>query len=152
MNPLRRRGRFVLTFAMGLALSGAAVAQVVSYATPNTITGTGPLSVTFGDTVFTNWGPQGVGRIDASLIDAFGDTFGSVSGLQIGNWTKAGAAYSARSTRCPIAVTTMPARDSSPTTQAGSRRSTSASRHTPTRPRSGERPSRRSSPPRIRSC
>ena len=42
MNPLRRRGRFVLTFAMGLALSGAAVAQVVSYATPNTITGTGP--------------------------------------------------------------------------------------------------------------
>ena len=39
-----------------------------------------------GGTTFTNHGMVGVGRISASTIDSFGETFGSVSSLQVTNW------------------------------------------------------------------
>lgn len=35
---------------------------------------------------FLNLGLQGVGRVSANAMDAFGETFGSVSGLQISGW------------------------------------------------------------------
>jgi hypothetical protein len=41
---------------------------------------------TDANTGFLNLGLQGVGRVSASAMDAFGETFGSVSGLQISGW------------------------------------------------------------------
>ena len=41
------------------------------------------MTTTLGSTLFVNHGLVGVGRISASSKDAFGETFGSVSGLQI---------------------------------------------------------------------
>jgi hypothetical protein len=78
----------MLALAAYLACSATALAQ---YTTPNTVTGTGPVSVTVGNTQFTNHGLQGVGRIEASKLDQFGDTLGSVSGLSIGNWARGAA-------------------------------------------------------------
>lgn len=43
-----------------------------------------------GATTVTNQGLVGVGRLSASLTDALGDSFGSVSGLQITGWTRTG--------------------------------------------------------------
>jgi len=42
---------------------------------------------------YINLGLQGVGRISASQLDAFGETFGSVSGLQITNWKASNGSY-----------------------------------------------------------
>jgi hypothetical protein len=78
---------------LGLLVVPAAFAQ---FTTPNTIPPASPTgAVTVGDLTFENLGLQGVGRISASALDAFGETFGSVSGLQIGNWGlgQNGAAY-----------------------------------------------------------
>jgi hypothetical protein len=44
--------------------------------------------------MFVNHGLQGVGRISASALDTFGETFGSVSGLQITNWSGTSGTYS----------------------------------------------------------
>ena len=84
MRRRDRRFHCVLALAVGIASTGAALAQV--YTTPNTTTGLGPVSVSLGTTEIINYGLQGAGRISASFVDAFGDTYGSVSGLQIGNW------------------------------------------------------------------
>src|SRR5579871_6342206 len=46
-------------------------------------------AVTLGRTTIVNHGLDGVGRISASTIDPFGETFGSVSGLQITDWSRA---------------------------------------------------------------
>jgi hypothetical protein len=62
------------------------------YLTPNT--GTGPTTTILNGLSITNKGLQGVGRIDSALRDQFGDTFGSVSSMQITNWNRAGASYS----------------------------------------------------------
>src|SRR5262249_44716122 len=43
-----------------------------------------------GPTVFINHGLVGVGRISASAMDSFGETLGSMSGMQITNWTSLG--------------------------------------------------------------
>ncbi|MBJ7414285.1 MAG: membrane autotransporter barrel domain protein, partial [Niveispirillum sp.] len=40
-------------------------------------------SVTLNGSTFTNQGLQGVGRLSASLRDKFGETFGSMSAMQI---------------------------------------------------------------------
>jgi hypothetical protein len=61
------------------------------YLTPNT--GSGPTNSTLGSFTFVNKGLQGVGRIDASLRDQIGDTFGSVSAMQVGNWSRSGDQY-----------------------------------------------------------
>jgi hypothetical protein len=50
----------------------------------------GATTVTLGSVSFTNHGLVGVGRIDAAAVDAFGETLGSVSGLQVSNWTVLG--------------------------------------------------------------
>lgn len=78
-----------------IVLAVASAVRAVSpgaYLTPNT--GAGPVSTTLGGLTFVNHGLQGVGRIDSALRDQIGDTFGSVSAMQITNWTRAGASYS----------------------------------------------------------
>ncbi len=50
----------------------------------------GALDVTLNDVTFVNHGLVGVGRIDANSLDKWGESLGSVSGLQIGNWIRTG--------------------------------------------------------------
>jgi hypothetical protein len=72
-----------------LALAGlAAPAAAQQYTTPNVINTAGPVSTSLNGTPFTNYGLVGVGRISASMLDAQGSTFGSVSSLAItpGSW------------------------------------------------------------------
>src|SRR5262245_44817194 len=86
MRPLALR---VLATVLPASLSLAASPE---YLAPNT--GPGPINTTIGSFTFVNKGLQGVGRIDASLRDSIGDTFGSVSSLQVGSWSKNGNQYS----------------------------------------------------------
>jgi hypothetical protein len=79
--------RFLTGSAALLACSLAAHAQ---YTTPNVTSNVGAVSVTLGDMTFTNYGLQGMGRISGSTLDSFGETFGSVSSMQITNWTSVG--------------------------------------------------------------
>lgn len=78
--------------ALALALVPAARAQFGA-TTAFTLTGsnvsasTGATTSTLGGVTFSNLGLVGVGRIDATAVDAFGETLGSVSGLQVTNWT-----------------------------------------------------------------
>lgn len=53
-------------------------------------------SVTFQGSTFTNHGLVGVGRIAASTLDSFGETFGSFSAFYIdqASWTRTGGSYS----------------------------------------------------------
>jgi hypothetical protein len=79
--------------AAAFASAGVSTAQTVSYTTPHTTTASGAETITLGDTTFINQGLQGVGRISASTLDAFGETMGAASGLQITNWTGTGGTY-----------------------------------------------------------
>jgi hypothetical protein len=72
-------------------LCGSASPAFAQYTTPNVISVPGAVSATLGSTTFTNHGLVGVGRISASALDSFGETFGSASGLQITNWSGNGA-------------------------------------------------------------
>lgn len=63
-------------------------AQLIEAKTPRVITTPGPVATNLGSTIFINQGLVGVGRISASQIDSFGESFGSVSGLQITDWMK----------------------------------------------------------------
>ena len=90
--PCHRRPAICLSM---LALAGACVGSVhAQYTTPNIVTGAGPASTVLGTTLFINHGLQGVGRISGSALDSFGDSFGSISGLQITNWTGGAGSYS----------------------------------------------------------
>ena len=52
---------------------------------------------TVGGVTFTNHGLVGVGRIEASSIDAWGESLGSVSGLQVTGWSnQGGGSYAGR--------------------------------------------------------
>lgn len=73
---------------LAVALGTMPVVALAQFTSPNVITTPGAVTTTLGDTVFTNQGMVGVGRISASQIDPFGESFGSVSGLQITNWVK----------------------------------------------------------------
>lgn len=87
-------------FSRGLVTALALVTASAASAQLNTATGivtgnnvsyaNGPVAVTLNGITFTNQGLVGVGRIDANSIDAWGESFGSVSGLQIRNWSKTG--------------------------------------------------------------
>jgi hypothetical protein len=74
-----------------LLSAGAAHAQ---FTTPNIVTDAGAVQMVHGTTLFINHGIQGVGRISGSALDSFGETFGSVSGLQITNWAGGSGTYS----------------------------------------------------------
>jgi hypothetical protein len=74
----------------GLVAAAIVVAATLAAATRLAPQAGAPAAVTLGATTFANLGLVGVGRLPASLIDAFGDSFGSVSGLQITDWTRVG--------------------------------------------------------------
>ncbi|MEI7774077.1 MAG: esterase-like activity of phytase family protein, partial [Verrucomicrobiota bacterium] len=76
-----------------LALLLAGPLLVVSQAAPVFTTGTGSVTMAGDFSGYINLGLQGVGRISASQLDAFGETFGSVSGLQIANWKVSSGTY-----------------------------------------------------------
>ncbi|NBV85243.1 MAG: hypothetical protein EBS01_03015, partial [Verrucomicrobia bacterium] len=76
-----------------LALFLAGPILFVSQAAPIFDTGTGTVTTSGDFSGYINLGLQGVGRISASQLDAFGETFGSVSGLQITNWKLSNGAY-----------------------------------------------------------
>jgi autotransporter-associated beta strand protein len=78
---MRRATALILAFQ--IASSGQAA--------PVFVTGTGDITPPTG---YVNLGLQGVGRISASKLDAFGETFGSISGLQISNWKVTNGVYS----------------------------------------------------------
>src|SRR5262245_48472985 len=76
--------------ASRLALLLFALTADAQYTVPNIVDVRNEVTITLGDTTFTNHGLQGVGRISGSTLDSFGETFGSVSSLQITNWSGAG--------------------------------------------------------------
>src|SRR5262245_20448213 len=69
------------------AILAASLALVAQSTTPHVIAIAGSTTASLGATTFVNQGLVGVGRLSASQIDPFGDSFGSASGLQITNWT-----------------------------------------------------------------
>ena len=73
-----------------LALPAALHAQ---FTVPNIVTGSADVVSVLGKSLFINHGLVGAGRIPASIFDGFGESFGSVSGLQITNWTRVGDSY-----------------------------------------------------------
>jgi hypothetical protein len=70
------------------ALAAAPLAAFAQYTTPHITTAAGAEPSKLGDTTFVNHGLVGVGRISASALDSFGESFGSVSSLQITNWRR----------------------------------------------------------------
>jgi hypothetical protein len=70
------------------ALAAAPTVVLAQFSAPNVTTAPGSVTTNLGSTIFVNQGLVGVGRISASAIDPFGETFGSVSGLQVTNWVK----------------------------------------------------------------
>ena len=57
------------------------------YTTPYVSATPGAVTNTLGATTFINHGLVGVGYLSASALDPFGESFGSVSGMQITDWT-----------------------------------------------------------------
>ena len=89
-HPLSRAPR-LRTWALALAtLAAAPIAGFAQFTAPHITTTAGDETSTLGATTFVNHGLVGVGRISASAIDSFGESFGSVSGLQITNWSGSG--------------------------------------------------------------
>ena len=82
----------VLSTSIAATLISAGVSHA-QYTAPNVIADAGDTQTAIGGTLFINRGLQGVGRISASALDSFGESFGSVSGLQITNWSGGGGAY-----------------------------------------------------------
>lgn len=70
----------------------AAVPAMAQFTTPHVINTSAPIQTNFNGVKFVNHGLVGVGRIDASMLDARGDTFGSVSSmaLDLSAWQKTG--------------------------------------------------------------
>ncbi len=74
--------RLALVAACSFAgLSTEALAQSLSFATPNLTTAAGPATVTLNGVPFTNQGLVGTGRLPATLKDFNGETLGSFSGM-----------------------------------------------------------------------
>jgi hypothetical protein len=94
MNGTYVRKLSALVAGVAVTAVFTAEAAVIEYRTPNVVTGLGPTSVQIGDMLFVNHGLQGVGRVSASLLDAFGETFGSISSMAITDWTRSGNSYS----------------------------------------------------------
>ncbi|MFT3685406.1 MAG: esterase-like activity of phytase family protein [Phycisphaerales bacterium] len=80
--------RTVRSAAALALLAGLVAPAMAQYTTPNVINTSNPITTSLNGTQFTNYGLVGVGRISASMLDAQGSTFGSVSSLAIspGSW------------------------------------------------------------------
>jgi hypothetical protein len=94
-TPAYRQFAFSACALAALALfQGQALAQVTSANRDVLLPNTGLWSssgVTLGGTTFVNLGLQGVGRIAASTLDPVtGETFGSISDLQVSSFTNNG--------------------------------------------------------------
>jgi hypothetical protein len=93
-NPNRRRhdeaSGLLIGRLAGIALALAPTAALAQVTTPNVISTPGDVTTTLGPSLIINHGLVRVGRISASLPDSFGETFGSVSGLQVTGWTNLG--------------------------------------------------------------
>lgn len=82
--------------AAGLALAALSSAFAQLDRATGVVTGSnqstapGAVEVTLNGVTFINHGLVGVGRIDAKALDQWGESLGSVSGLQIRNWTRVG--------------------------------------------------------------
>ena len=78
--------RLLRTLGAG-AIVAAPVTLLAQFTTPHVITSPpDAVTTTLGSTIFINQGLVGVGRISASSLDPFGESFGSMSGLQITDW------------------------------------------------------------------
>jgi hypothetical protein len=77
-----------LVAGVALAIAPVAVLAQQQFTTPHVITTPGDVTATLGPSAFVNHGLVGVGRLSASGLDVFGETFGSVSSLQITGWTR----------------------------------------------------------------
>src|SRR5262245_17755292 len=71
-------------------LAALPITLLAQYTSPNVITTAGDVVTSLGTTLFVNHGLVGVGRVSASEKDSFGETFGSVSGLQVTGWHRNG--------------------------------------------------------------
>ena len=80
-------GLFLATCSSVLALLDPVTGVVVG---SNVSAINGAVDVDLNGVTFVNHGLVGVGRIDADSVDAWGESLGSVSGLQLGNWIRTG--------------------------------------------------------------
>src|SRR5262245_36351041 len=80
----------LLRAALPAIVSILPITRLAQHTSPNILTNPGDVVTTLGTTLFVNHGLVGVGRISASEKDSFGETFGSVSGLQVTDWHKNG--------------------------------------------------------------
>lgn len=91
---MKTHNQFVMACIAALSALTTLGARAQQYTTPHVINTAGDVSAVLGGTSFTNHGLVGVGRISGSALDLFGETFGSVSSLQITNWAAGtGGAY-----------------------------------------------------------
>jgi hypothetical protein len=144
---------FRLLLACSAVLSARVLdAQIVSFTTPNVVNDTGAVSSLLGETRFINHGLVGIGRVSGSILDAFGDTFGSVSGMHLTNWTRTeSGTYSGIFNTLPDrGYNTTTATSSTPTTPLASSSSLSPLARTTARRISAARTSRRSSQRKTR--
>src|SRR6478609_7647403 len=72
------------------ALLAVPVVGLAQFTAPNVANTTAPVTNTLGAITFINHGLVGVGHLSASSLDSFGETFGSMSGLQITGWAANG--------------------------------------------------------------
>ncbi|HTI70206.1 MAG TPA: esterase-like activity of phytase family protein [Candidatus Limnocylindria bacterium] len=86
LQPVWRRA-IAMTLGGGVFAPLAALAQ---FTTPHVVTTAGAVTNTLGFTTVINQGLVGMGHISASSIDGFGESFGSVSGMQITGWANNG--------------------------------------------------------------
>ena len=84
-QPTWRFGIWSLLACLVLPLS--ALGQ---YSVPNVSNISGPATNILGRTTLINHGLVGVGHISGSALDSFGETFGSMSGMQITGWRNNG--------------------------------------------------------------
>src|SRR5262244_2514760 len=73
-----------------VALFAAPAAALAQFTTPHVNTTAGDVTNVLGSTTFINHGLVGIGHISASALDSFGETFGSMSSLQITGWADNG--------------------------------------------------------------
>ncbi len=82
--------RNVSLLGQTLALLLAAPAAWAQFTTPHLSNVAGDVTNVLGSTTFINHGLVGVGHISASVLDSFGESFGSCSSMQVTGWTNNG--------------------------------------------------------------
>lgn len=84
------RGNFRKIGHLAAALLALPVAALAQFTTPHVTNTVGSVTNVLGTTTFINHGVVAIGHISASTVDPFGETFGSISGMQITGWTNRG--------------------------------------------------------------